>query len=330
MNNSYVQNKVITFSLLAFLYLAPLLVFTNPHHLFTYYILLYMVTGYCHFILGFFYQTKSIASKNKKTRIHGLLFYILALLLSILFFVLAGPGSPVGFLVISFVNGYFLLHGAFNEALLYKRQTKKQIPRAVYFIPIALFLLYIASLPHFSAFFSYTFDFTFENQQEVFANTSLLLQTFETAFEWGLIVTGAIGLVFLADALRRKDTTGIIILAATSVTTFIALQLANPIPFVTLLSLVLVYHFVTWAVFYFQEFGARKDKQKEFNHYLWLTVLIHAVLIALAVAGLLSSGLVQKIFNLVYFIPFFLSVTFMHITTSFLNEAWYKKFMNIQ
>ena len=330
MSSLYVQNKIITFSLLAFLYLVPLLIFSDPQKIFIYYILLYMVTGYCHFILGFFYQTKSIASKNKKTRLHGVMFYLVALVLSIIFFVLAGPESPMGFLVISFVNGYFLLHGAFNEALLYKRQTNKEIPRAVYFIPIALFLLYVASLPHFSAFFSYAFEFRFQNQQEVFLGAPLLLQTFETAFEWGLTVTIILGLGFLVDAILRKDTKGLVILAVTSVLTFVALEVFNPVPFVALLSLVLVYHFVTWAVFYFQEFGSRKDKQKEFNQYLWLNVLIHAVLIALAVAGLLFSGLIQKLFYLVYFIPFFLSVTFMHITTSFLNESWYKKLMNIQ
>lgn len=258
------------------------------------------------------------------------MFYLVALALSVVFFVLAGPGSPVGFLVISFVNGYFLLHGAFNEALLYKRQTKKQIPRAVYFIPIALFLLYVASLPHFSAFFSYAFEFTFQNQQEVYLGAPLALQTFETAFDWGVIVTTIIGIGFLFDALIRKDGKGIMIVAATALSTFLILQMVNPIPFVTLLSLVLVYHFVTWAVFYFQEFGGRKDKQKKFNQYLWLTVVTHIALMLLALAGLLFSGLIQKLFNLVYFIPFFLSVTFMHITTSFLNESWYKKLMNIQ
>lgn len=99
--------------------------------------------------------------------------------------------------------------------------------------------------------------------------------------------------------------------------------IANPLPYVWLFVFLLGYHFMTWGIHYGVVFWPQS------NRFMWYLLAHGAVIVGVVVLSIgvshFMSGFPLGLLNG----EFFLAATLIHISTSFLNDAWLQKALRL-
>lgn len=278
--------------------------------------------GYSHFLIGFFYQCKGFFRKANTWQ-YLLTFSVLALLSIILAVSLFKyAGAPIA-LFIGFA--YFLLHGLFNEQTLIKREAGIHVP-LIYIASLAVFImsLLVYTVPDPTFLFDRTLEFLSVNDFLLivtFTSIGISTSVFQYVF-WGGMVLSFIILFIAWWQSRFHKLTGF--LALSYILIILSTVTMGAMPYVYMYFIVVGYHFMTWFLFYVREMSGRP------GHALRDFSILHVlVLIPFIVAGwLFFSDNTPKIVFTLYDYHLFVIATYVHISTSFMNDQWFQNFQN--
>ena len=274
-----------------------------------------IVLGYTHFLIGGYYQVRSFGRKPQSARYYGA--FLVLLIISLGLVGLAYWFEAMILLAFTAIP-YFMLHGFFNEHTLFRLQTGRTVSFSI-FGALALWLtsLTVLSSFHPSAYFNQFLEFS---TLAAFLQVSLLAPS---SFHTVAVVVGfagvgvSIGLAVYAwwrHGLRAAALS--VLLVGGVITGWYLWQ--GTLNYVYFFYLLLVYHFLTWMIFYGVRFY---ERDRGFGSYiLWHVVIVGGCLLVVMTDGWgITTNWSQWVFNSHVFLFF----TFSHITTSFVNEAWF-------
>ncbi len=275
-----------------------------------------LVFGYGHFLLGFYYQVKAFLRKQQAVLYLSSLavFTGLGVLLAKYLYFEVGP-------IVSLLTAtiYFLIHGAFNEQTLAFRQTGHKPPLLIFFaLVIFLFVVWFYSLVHHTVFIdtaTYVFPLTTSQVQQFFISNGITAQIQMTVLVGGFVTSLLLLIYSYFRQGRNSFTVAIAILISLL---FAGVLLFGKPDFMYILQFIIGYHFMTWLLFYLVEMKRRGEKA-------YRTFIIQNVLVTVSVLVAVIFFYLPQTPNIAYFIldyNVFMTATFIHITTSFLNEEW--------
>lgn len=281
-----------------------------------------VIFGYGHFILGFYYQLRSFVKKPFAWQ-YFLTFGFLVLfsvLLSYIMFVYAGFAAAlfVGFL-------YFLFHGLLNEQTLIKRQSGYFVP-LLFLTALAIYVISLLtySVPDETFFFDRQLQFqnfdSFFTVDYVFERYYLSLAYFTQVFWIGFSLSIA---TLLFAWLRHGFGKLTLALGSAMVGVTVLVATFGPPAYIYMYVFVVGYHFMTWLLFYIVEFKKRGSVQ-------YRLFILQNILILLPFLVAAHLFFLKDTPSIVYFIFdyfFFVTATYVHISTSFMNDEW---FQNLQ
>lgn len=323
--NAYLENKIVSLA-------APLLVFavlclfysTSDPTLWWILVVIAHLAGYLHFGLGFYYQRKAVIKRGNPKELRYL--YILTAIAVAVSMFFIGIGQLSLLAVIAIL--YFIIHGTLNEHTMIEKQTGRQIDQttfsALIFYVCPFFLL---SLTHPSFFFTPTLEF--------------LNPSPETAVLWlgnilPVTVLSVITMILLAIFLymmplrliRQGRWAAGLLIGALTVSTIVLAYQEQPLHYVFLYYIALLFHFVSWSYYYWQVY---KEHQPDriptyLRHHAYILVPFGLLSLLAFVDNPIATDLHEFLFNGVIFI----TMAMIHNTTSFLNEPWFKKYLSAE
>lgn len=276
-----------------------------------------IVLGYTHFLIGGYYQVRAFRRKPQSGRYYAA---FLALLLGSLGLVALAYSNDAMILLAFVAIPYFMLHGFFNEHTLFRQQVGYTVSFSI-FGALALWLtsLTVLSSFHPSAYFNQYLEFS--TLASFFQVSVLAPSAFHAiAVTAGFLgVAVSVGLALWSWYQHKLRAAALAILLCGGVLTGWYLWVGT-LNYVYFFYLLLVYHFLTWMIFYGVRFY---ERGRGFGWYVGWHLIIVAV--CLAVVGTdaqgWTAGWTQWVFNSHVFLFF----TFAHITTSFVNEPWFQR-----
>lgn len=315
--STYVTNKLLSFSGVFACLGITFALFGNTVDQWQAILISIVIFGYGHFLLGFYYQLKGFTRKEKPGRyfVSFAVLVGLSLVASYLLFVYAGFAAAlfIGFL-------YFLFHGLLNEQTLIERQTGEWIPLA-YLTALAIFVISLLtySVPDETFFFDRQLQFMDLNEfwvKYLFEKYYLSLAYFSQIFWIGFSISLAV-LGYAWWKTRRTRLT--IFLAATIVLSTALVAMFGPPAYIYMYVFVVGYHFMTWLLFYVVEMNRRGKTQLRLFLFHNLIILVPFVYAAFLFFQPRPPEAVYWVFD--YF--FFVTATYVHISTSFMNDQWF-------
>lgn len=324
--NLFLKNKVYTCITLFALFGFPYIFLDSTQQIWEYLIYLHMITGYAHFVLGFGYQYNSMRREEKGNRRFFLL-YLLSFIFSIVFY-LFSVNPLTALTAVTLTALYFLFHGILNEKTIFERVSSVSMKSVFYSVPLFLSILYLNSLSHSSIAFDLDFNFIFSETPSRIAEASNYIIFFENGTKIFYLFVSVVLLYLARKAWKESDRISVGVLLAGVIGSGLLLIFFSPLSFIFILSLLLTYHFVTWAIYYLQVFYRDKKRKSRYMRYVVNSVVVHVVFLLLvcAKAGVIAIPSMEWLYDFLFSIPVFLSFTFMHITTSMINESWVKKY----
>lgn len=316
---AYVTNKILSFgAVIAFIGITFLLYGFTPTQ-WQLVLLAIVIFGYAHYFIGFYYQLRGL-SRSPAPRQRYLSFTVLLLLSLIVGIFIT---SYLGF-VLQFFLGflYFLLHGLFNEQTLIEKQTGIKTPLAHLCALVAFIIALLTySIPDKTLFFNENFQFIPVDQftlSILFNSYYLKLQY----FPWIFWVTTGFSFALLAWSWHRSQHTkaAITISIILGLSTILVALFGAP-PYIYMHLFVVGYHFITWLIFYLVEM--RRRGRSTFIHFASLNIGLVAFLCVLAYFHF--SGHITHLSSVIFNHKTFVIMTYIHITTSFMNDDWFKK-----
>lgn len=316
---AYVTNKILSFgAVIAFIGITFLLYGFTPTQ-WQLVLLAIVIFGYAHYFIGFYYQLRGLA-RSPQPRQRYLSFTALLLLSLVVGIFIT---SYLGF-VLQFFLGflYFLLHGLFNEQTLIEKQTGIKTPLAHLGALVAFIIALLTySIPDKTLFFNENFQFIPVDQftlSILFNNYYLDLQY----FPWIFWVTAGFSFALLAWSWHRSRHTkaAITISIILGLSTILVALFGAP-PYIYMHLFVVGYHFITWLIFYLVEM--RRRGRSLFIHFASLNIGLVAFLCALGYFHF--SGHITHLSSIIFNHQTFVIMTYIHITTSFMNDDWFKK-----
>tara|TARA_B100000508_G_scaffold78473_1_gene61005 strand:- start:578 stop:1573 length:996 start_codon:yes stop_codon:yes gene_type:complete len=275
-----------------------------------------LIFGYGHFILGFYYQLKGFSRLQKPWQS-----YLTFIFLAAFSVVLAvGVSEYFGFTAALFVGFvYFLLHGLLNEQTLILRQTGIFVP-LLFLTALAIFIMSLLtySVPDQTFFFNERLQFQEINEFWVgyaFETQYMSLSNFESIFWYGSVFS--FGLLLLA---WRSYGFG-------KLTAFLAIMMGlitylvytyGPPAYIYMYLFVVGYHFMTWLLFYLVEMKRRGIRVYRLFVIQNLVIIVPLLLAAFLFFRPRTPEWVYYVFDYRLFIV----MTYIHISTSFMNDQW--------
>jgi hypothetical protein len=237
------------------------------------------------------------------------------------------PG--VALALTTFVALYFIFHGICNEFTLYQRLESKKLSNSFYFVSASTFFIYLAALAHPSFFFRQNLDFYISSIQESKSLITSSMPFFGDGLQVFFYALLLVSTLFIAHYLWKKKYYSALFVVANLATVAAFYLFLGPPSFVLVLALLLIYHFVSWWVFFLQIF--LKDKKNEaLKAYLSFSAVIHVIFLLLFCLRFFEIEVAAGLLSYVFSLPIFLAVTFFHITTSFLNEQWIRNLLRLK
>jgi hypothetical protein len=319
---AYVTNKLTSFLAVFVCIGASYALFGNTTQQWQAILLAIILFGYGHFLVGFYYQIKGFFRKPQPWRYVGT--FMVLTIASIGFayatFFLIGFMAA---LLIGFI--YFLLHGLLNEQTLIKRQTGAFVS-LWYLGALAIFViaLLIYSVPDETFFFDQYLQFTAMNDLTVtyaFEQYYLGLAYFTHVFWVGV---GLSALLLLAAWLRYRQSQLTFFLLSILVAATAGVYVLGPPAYIYMYVFVVGYHFMTWLLFYLVEM--KKRGTKVYYTFIWHNV-VALTPFAIAAYYFLQPQTPTLAYQLLNY-QLFVVLTYIHISTSFLNDAWLVQLQN--
>jgi len=313
---TYIANKLYSFLGVLICIAATYAVFGNTVQQWQAILLAIIVFGYGHFLLGFYYQLQGFFRKPNPWQYVGT--FVFLTVVSIVFtYVLFYFVGFVAALFIGFL--YFLLHGLLNEQTLIKRQTGYQVP-VLHLGALAIFVISLLtySVPDRTFFFDQYLQFLNISELAVvyvFEQYYLGLAYFTQVFWIGFGLS--IATLLIAWVKYRFTRLTLFLLGIITAATF-AVYIFGPPAYIYMYLFVVGYHFMTWLLFYLVEM--KKRGKAVYRKFIFHNVL--AVAPFLIAAYYFFQPQTPVLAYLLVNYKLFLVVTYVHISTSFLNDEW--------
>lgn len=320
---AYYLNKVISLGSMAVLILGTLWALGYTMTQWQVILLCIVVFGYGHFLVGFYYQLKSFARKPDAKRYYvtfAMLVVFSVALTEVLF-------TYVGYALALFIGFlYFLLHGLFNEQTLLLRQSGIKVP-LIYIASLAVFIMSLLTytIPDQTFFFSRALEFISVDQFIIVQSFKVLgisISAFSQVFWFGMCLSLAI--LGAAWWLHRWHALTVF-LALNYLIVIVLTVLFGALPYIYMYLIVVGYHFMTWFFFYVREMSRRGTAALSSFFGLHLIVLLPFV-VAGATFFLSHAPPAWALTVLDY--KYYIIATYVHITTSFMNDAWFQSLMH--
>lgn len=319
---TYIANKLYSFLGVLICIAATYAMFGNTVQQWQAILLSIIVFGYGHFLLGFYYQIKGFFRKpNPWQYVSSFIFLTLfsvGLSFTLFYYVGFVAALFIGFL-------YFLLHGLLNEQTLIERQTGHTVS-LLHLGALAIFVISLLtySIPDQTFFFNQWLQFTPVSDLAVqffFEQFYLGLAGFNQLF-WAGFIASLVTLLVAWVTYKHTQLTLFLLAVITGATTLVAVYGASA--YIYMYVFVVGYHFMTWLLFYLVEMKKRGSQ-------VYRTFVVHNI-IAVAPFVLAAYYFFQPqtpawsylLLNLQLFVV----MTYVHISTSFLNDAWMVNLQN--
>lgn len=313
---TYLINKLLSFTVVLLCIFLTLVAFGYTSVQWQVILLAIIIFGYSHFLLGFYYQWKSFLRQPQPAQ-HFVTFAVLTVLsigVAYLAFEYVGFAAALG---IGFL--YFLLHGLFNEQTLALRQTGTHVP-LLFFVALAVFIISLLaySTPDETFFFTPQLQFLSVNsiQVENFFTDNYLSPTTVLYLFWGGVLSSlvVVGYAWWRSRFLRLTLFLVGLFVGGSALVFYA----GPPAYIYMYLLVVGYHFMTWFVFYMVEM--RRRGRVAYRNF----ILQHIVIVAPLLYGayLFVTPSTPDWVLLLFNYKLFVVMTYIHITTSFMNDRW--------
>jgi hypothetical protein len=313
---TYIINKIVSFGAVFLCIFLTLGFFGYGPQQWQVILLAIVIFGYGHFLLGYFYQLKSFLRKQKPW--HYFLTFGVLTLFSVAF--ANGITQYLSLEIALFVGFiYFLFHGLFNEQTLIFRQTNITVPLPfLYALLIFILGVILYSIPDQTFFFDRYLEFasvTNAQAQFIFADQYISLTNL-AAFLWGSI---ALSLSVLLYAWYRYGFPRLtFFLAGLIISGIFLIETYGSPAYIYAYIVVVGYHFMTWMLFYLVEM--KKRGKKIFRNFVLHNILILVPLVYVATLFLLPYP--PDVAYVVFDYKYFVIMTYIHITTSFMNDSW--------
>lgn len=314
---AYILNKVLSISLPVITILGSLWFLGYTELQWQFILLVLIACGYTHFIIGFIYQWKAFFRKPGLIKqITTFLFLTMVAIFLVQVIVLVS-GYAVG-LFIGFI--YFLLHGLFNEQTLLKREGGVDMSLlSISSVMVLLLSLLTYSVPDPTALFDRSLNFLAVDSftfNIVFSSGFLSLSLFTYLF-WGGVLISFI--LLLCTWLKEKNTKLSLFFFTLYVSILLAVLVGGSLPYIYVYFIVVGYHLVTWFIFYLRVF--KRKSSIEFRDFLLLHLLVIAPFVFASWLFFKGDQSVFVITIIDY--KYYVYATFIHITTSFMNDDWF-------
>lgn len=315
----YITNKIISLLVVLLCIAAAYFWFGNTVEHWQVILITLIIFNYGHFFLGFYYQLKSFLRKPNPWQYY-ITFVFMSLVsigLVLVMFKLLGfiPSMLIGL-------AYFLLHGLLNEQTLILRQTGIKVP-LLFITALTVFIISIFaySIPDKTFFFNRYLEFWQLNDflvTMIFNDYYLNLIYFKQIFIVGSAVSAAILFFAWLKFGFGKLTT---FLACVFVVLTGLIIVFGPPTYLYMYFLVVGYHSVTWLLFFLVE--KKKQSENAYRNFVIQNVLFTIPLIGLAYLFFQPNP--PSIVYWVFDYNLFVILTYVHISTSFMNDAWLQK-----
>ena len=275
--------------------------------------------GYVHFLLGFAYQNRALY-KRRAGKEFVVLTSLTIVTVALSYWCIA-TGNLAALAI--FAVGYFILHGTMNEHTLMERQLPHP-PPARYIVPVALYVIPFFLLSLTSPSFFFTPQLQFLNPPPEVAVrylshiVSLNVLLLVSLASWAVFMV-VVPLRLLVSGSYRW---GILLLVAFTLG-IVGSITYDPLPYVMLYYLALSYHFISWSLFFYQEYQAHHPER--IPAYIRDHLLIGVPLATLSVLAFYHIGQGVSIHQTVFNGAIFITLSMIHISTSLLNERWFKR-----
>lgn len=275
--------------------------------------------GYTHYFIGGFYQLRGFLRQPKPVRLIAA--FLLCVVVSAIIIWYAHYYSYM-WLIAFLAIPYFMIHGYENEVTLFTRSSARVVPRGL-LLALSLFVtgFTLLAFAHPSAYWGYDLSFMSPFEIAFQKSTQSAFIFIADVFATGLLVLG-VGVALYAS--RRASMYRVLGIVLFCLLLFASALLMFGRPnYVYMFFTLLSYHFITWALFYGQQFYHRSPLV--FVRY----VVAHLVIALIAILGywwFLALG-IENPSALVFNGNIFLFLTMVHITTSFLNDEWCRRLL---
>ena len=180
---------------------------------------------------------------------------------------------------------------------------------------------------HPSFFFNWTLDFFVLSEQARLWAIEQQLGTDPKYIAYALYTAAAVALAFTLPAIRQYRT-----LAYATVAAFVvalgSLFALYPLYYVYLFHLFLSYHFIVWSIVFYQKYRSTNPERVR-AYLLHHAVVFVPLLVLFGLYFMSDADVVQSVGTAVFDIRTFLTVSFLHITVSFMNEPWFKSLLRL-
>jgi hypothetical protein len=311
--HTHVRDRIFTLIAIAALVTGASMVYESPEH-WQVILAVTLLAGYTHYLIGGYYQWRSIQHRAipKERR----WFFLLACGSALGASIVLWAGYQAEFVLATLL--YFILHGYFNEMTLYERQVGARANRATVLATMGVFLGTLCyGIGHPSWFFDASRTFITLSPETIrwYLATDPVPQV--ARIMGTIVLLGAVGAQ--AYAWYQRRTARHAVWLALIVTSVAVTLWYWPLPYLVLLTTILLYHFVIWFIFYFRTFYMRDARSVR----VYLAQHLGIIGVVLLAYSFLPGG------AWLLDIRTFLVLTTVHITVSFLNDEPVRKLLGI-
>lgn len=315
---AYVTNKVLSLGIVFLYLISTFYIFGYNEEQWKVILIGLLIMGYAHFFIGSYYQLKSFG-RSSKPQLHYLTFIILSIFSVVFSYFVFDLFGFVAALFIGII--YFLVHGLFNEQTLLLKQTKQFLPLQ-YILALAIFLfsLLVYALPNETFFFDNNLNFVEVNDLMVnyYFNNYFLSVSHISYIFWSGVMLSIVVLVHAWWKNRHTKTTLFLGSFFVFVTGLVAYT-GTP-TYIYVYTIVVGYHFLTWLIFYIHE--KYKRGKNEALGFFGVNLCLLTTLVVLSYYHFDGRENIMSSFFFDY--RTFIVLTYIHISTSFMNDEWFK------
>ncbi len=293
-----------------------------------------IVLGQGHFITSYFYQYVTFSKKLQRHKAQAIFISSAAVLAIAYIYIYYRTKFAVYGLV--FLTSYFLLHLLINDARMCQEYfgiaRKKALLWAFFlFFLFAYLFLPLVNTSSFSSLLRLD-RLSLSNQPDVVEMPVNYIPG------WIFIAFFALAVIFFVfialDYIGSKHVfLGIAIASALLILPPLIKNWVMHIHFAYFLSFVTIYHFITWVIFYYNKVSWINSKAPFYftiKGYIAINILANLLVfgtgfLVIGKSGLISSAITHYFFSLKIFMVW----TFLHITTTLINEPEIAKELNM-
>lgn len=289
--------------------------------------LLIVILGQGHFISTYIYHFKSLPKKLTQRK-EWIVYFSFLLITAFIFGILRWE-YRLDALIMGFVGLYFLFHHALNERTLltyYSGSTTKHYLET-FFIFTLITLVFLPTLNDKSFSFILAKDvISLQNisLQSTFSTQQIISSNIQTSFS-------AFVLAFFFYYCWKNFNAGknkIAVIGTLTALSFVFVYLKIFQDFLYFLAFVILYHYITWFLFFIFRFSKENGLIAQNKKYKLSHFLIYSTLFILFFLGQNSKpGFLWDFYYFVFSLNFFMFWTFLHITVTLINEKPIESFL---